>query len=230
MKVVCIDGSQMEFRVIAHYMQDERALQAFRDGHDFHSWVAEISGMKRKPAKTLNFAMAYGAGKKNVTGQLVTDPDAMADVERTDDPREYEAACVKKANEIYNRYHHELPALKRVANKAGSLCKRRGWIRNAYGRKRQLDFRFAHKAFNTLAQGCASDIVKDVMLKCGPWARERGGEMLGNKHDELLFEMPVDVDCTDVTPIAENPSVEFRVPFVWDYGESTDCWAEAKPD
>lgn len=229
-KFVCYDGSQMEFRLICHYTQDQRALDAYAQdaATDYHALVAEMSGMKRKPAKTLNFAIAYGAGKKKVVSQLVSDEDAMAGVPR-EDPAEYEHLCNQMGERMWDRYHREFPGISRTSRRASNACKERGWIRNAYGRKRHLGWKVAHKAFNSLIQGCASDVVKDIMVPTADRARAHGGNLLANKHDELLFEVPMDWDDdAAMQNLLQNPSVEFRVPFLWDVGQG-QSWSEAKP-
>lgn len=218
------DASQVEFRVIAHYIQDEDVIRAYTDNADtdFHTWVAELCGVDRKPAKTMNFAMAYGAGKQKITQQL----SQMLEVE-TDDPREFERLTQMRANEIFARYHERLPGVKRTSEKANASCRRKGYIRNVYGRRRHLPLSQTHKAFNSLVQGCAMDITKTKMVELD----EFGARIVANVHDEILIDDDPKIINDpewqrEVLAILEGPT-KIRVPIRWDWGTSEESWADA---
>ncbi len=77
-----IDYSQIEFRLICHYIGFTDAIDAYNDDPDmdYHAWVAELCGISRKPAKTVNFLIAFGGGKKMCLKKLEVDPDLTADL------------------------------------------------------------------------------------------------------------------------------------------------------
>src|SRR6185295_2213935 len=81
---LCSDASQIEFRMMVHYIQDQRALQAYAQDPrtDFHRWVAGLCGVERDPAKTLNFAMGYGAGRRRVTATLMSNETLVRETEK----------------------------------------------------------------------------------------------------------------------------------------------------
>ena len=250
---LCGDASQMEFRLIVHYTKDEDAIIAYANdpNTDYHQWVADLCEVARKPAKNLNFAMAYGAGKGKVTHMLQHNKSIMEEVGATVDAAiargdvlpgarasVYGAACENKAEEIYRIYHERLPGIRTVSEKASALCKRRGWIRNAYGRRRHLPAKAAYRAFNSLVQGCAMDAIKHGMVTLAPrynrTSRDMGLRLLANKHDEVLADLPIEaMGSPEVEKhyleCMQNVGYDFRVPIVWDAGWSRDNWTDAKP-
>lgn len=246
------DASQMEFRIIVHAIRDDDAIAAYKNDArtDFHQWVADLCGIPRKPAKNINFAMAYGAGKKKITAQLMGqevvieeashEVDALIQAGKANASQRGELLtnlCEKKALEIYEEYHQAMPGIRNVAKASEALVKLRGYIRNPYKRRRHFAAKHAYKAFNTYIQGGAMDIIKERMIATSPryqsWVRDMSWEMRANVHDALKFTGP----ATSI----ENPihqrrvletlckvSVPFRVPFHWDSGTSRHNWADAK--
>lgn len=238
------DASQIEFRVIAHYIRDEDVIAAYLEdrGTDFHQWVADLCGIDRSPAKTINFAMAYGAGKRRITQELSGNKkimeevgaaiDADAGVRSEDRAREYARRCERRATEIFRDYHERLPGLKATAERATDATKRRGWVRNAFGRKRHLPLVGAHKAFNSLVQGCAMDIIKNRMVALARHFGDGPERIVANVHDELLIEGPPEIVedpawQEDVLDILRESCGGIRVPIEWDKGTSRRSWADA---
>ena len=210
------DASQIEFRMIVHYIKDVAAIEAYEQDKntDFHQWVADLCGVSRKAAKTLNFAMAYGAGKRKIIEQLKT-MDSDAD-----------------AAKIYRDYHERLPGIKVLSDQAAMSCKKRGYVYNAFGRRRHLPTRASHKAFNSVVQGCAMDYVKDRMVALSPRYNDRikaeGIRMAANVHDDITFCGQFSPEIKEyITETLEYQAIPFRVPFTWDSGFSNVNWAEA---
>lgn len=173
--LVFIDYSQVEYRVFAHYAGGE-VLDKYKldPTTDFHQALADLLGIDRKPAKNLNFGVLYGMGKDKLiealSGQM---------------PPERALYC-------YNLYHQKFPQAKQLYYEAQRRCKERGWIKNLFGRRRYLDQKFAHVAFNTIIQGSAADIVKRAMLRVHATlpTLDFEAKMLLQIHDELIFETP----------------------------------------
>lgn len=248
------DASQIEFRLIIHYANDLAAIAAYRDDPDtdFHQWVADICHIKRKQAKNVNFAIGYGAGKKKVVAMLSSNPEVMAEVgeqinaaiaagtmAESERAAKFKALCVERANAIYYTYHERLPNIKAVSRVATQRAKVRGYVFNAFGRRRHLPPRFAHKAFNSVVQGCAMDYIKERMVAIAPrfckWMRDMDIRLVANVHDEILFEGPIAVmrdpaTWNKILDMLEIQTVKFRVPFTWSMGYSETTWAEASGD
>lgn len=255
MGFISCDYSQIEFRLIAHYIQDEDMIRAYHDNPDtdFHQWVAEMIHVSRKAGKTLNFGMAYGAGKKKVTSSLVGNPDIIEEIgaqvnelvekgeihssQRTE---VFKAMCQMRASEVYQRYHETIPGIRSTSEAAARVARMRGFVFNAYGRRRHFpNPAHSRKAFNTIVQGCAMDIMKERMVALAPRynsvTRDLGLIMAANVHDEILTQAPWEV-CQDPTVhtyirnLLESPSIEFRVPIRTGLGISNRSWAEACGD
>ena len=249
------DYSQIEFRIIVHYIQDLAAIRAYNDdpNTDFHKWVMELIGTTdRVAAKTVNFGSAYGQGKLGVTTQLAGNADVIKDIndilnreveegviKEEEKNRKFETLCRLRAEVLYDTYHSRLPGIKQTAHRATSLCKRRGWIKTAYGRRRTLPPKLAYRAFNSVIQGTAGDLMKEAMVRLSPryneTSRQMGLKLVINVHDEIVSMIPedrlLDTDVHDhIIGVLESPSVQFDVPIKAGLGVSSNNWGEAAGD
>lgn len=255
------DGSQIEFRGIVHYTADPSAIEAYnRDPKtDFHGWIADQLNIKRKAGKTVNFGLSYGAAATTIMRNLATDPDVMEEVGalinsmiddgqilEEDRTKAYNHACNKKAEEIFQLYHERFPGTRRVANFAKQQALTRGYVFNAFGRRRHLPRQHARKAFNTVIQSFAADLVKQKMILLAPrynsWIRDRDIYPVLQVHDEILFEVPerhvnketenylqTELDIpVRLLPKASGEDNELKVPFLWDGSWTDKTWREAK--
>ena len=235
--LLSIDYSQIEFRIIVHYIQNHYAIEAYRadPDTDFHSWVAEMVGIPRRPAKNVNFMLGYGGGKKKTLAMLQDQPDLMNEIRGTcTDEATFRLASKMRASQVYDAYHDMLPELKQVSGHATLVCKQRGYIRNLYGRRRILPTKVAHKAFNTLCQSSAADLAKERAVALADALASSGGAMLAMVHDEFLIEVPKEVVGTegyldDIVRLLETPSVPIRVPIRCTSKLSDQSWAACKP-
>lgn len=238
---VAIDYSQIEFRIIVHYIKDAACIDAYQKDRrtDFHTWVAEMCGIPRRPAKTMNFMMGYGGGKEKTVQAISTNKhvvgDIMSQLEGVPDdqkPAVFQALCKRKGEEIYRRYHETLPGLKRTAKIASAKAFHRGYVYNLYGRHRHLPKQASHLAFNTLCQSSAADLMKERMVAAAEMCQHKPIRLVANVHDEVVFEAPIEVVedprvIQDLVYILEHPSIDLRVPICVDVGVSTNNWAEA---
>jgi len=249
------DYSQVEFRLIVHYIQDTAAIQAYNDdpNTDFHQWVMDLIGTTdRGSAKTVNFGACYGQGELGVTSQLAGNADVLKDINsildkqikdgeitEEDKNRKFETMCRIRAESLYKTFHERLPGIKRTANKAAMLCKQRGWVKTAYGRRRHLPREQAYRAFNSVVQGTAMDLIKEAMIKLSPRYNDKSKKMglllSSNVHDEVLSMIEEDrlMDPevhSHIMEQLENPSVQFSVPIKVGLGVSKKNWAEAAGD
>ncbi len=248
---ISCDYSQIEFRLIVHYIKDIQMIKAYNDDPtvDFHQWVADLMHVTRKVGKTLNFGMAYGAGERKVISDLMSNPDIikelsemiiqmLAEGELKVEQREatFKKLCRTHAKGAYETYHERIPGLRETSRQASNACKMRGYIFNAYGRRRHIPSKFCYKAFNSLIQSCAMDLMKERMVALSPrWnkkMRDWGIRLAANVHDELLFECPLELLHDEqvqsyIVKMLESPSIEFRIPIITGIGVSETNWAEA---
>ena len=73
------DYSQIEFRVLAHMSQDEKLIEAFRQGADIHRRTAadvfgvepdDVTSEMRDAAKAVNFGIIYGISDYGLSQNL----------------------------------------------------------------------------------------------------------------------------------------------------------------
>lgn len=241
----CQDASQIEFRIIAHYCQIKEAIDSYKNNPqtDYHQWVADLCGILRPSAKTMNFLMAYGGGKEKAITQLSFDPDIIKAIEaemdqngiaKEDRPTTHLRRAREIGTSIYQTYHARLPEIRATSEAARALCAQRGYIKNIYGRRRHLPTQFSYRAFNSLNQGCAMDVIKERMIAIDDWLINQGVDPLLNVHDELLQEGPTEIVANpefqaELKRQLEDVQAEFDVPFVWDCHYSSENWRKAKP-
>lgn len=236
-KLLCYDYNQQEYRWMMHYLDHQPAIQAYlRDPDtDYHQWVADNlceGQVKRKPAKTLNFAIGFGAGKLKTLAMLTIEPDVVALCEG--DPRKIKAFALK----VYEGYHRNLPSLKRHQRMAASAVRVRGYARTCYGRRLRIPPLFDYKGFNNVVQCTAADTTKEAMVEVSEVYNEKLHDLdchlLAVVHDEFLFEVPDDpaiIEACDkeIQRCLTIPGARCKVPIVADRGPIAEDWGTAKP-
>lgn len=141
------DYSQLEFRTGALYAlaMDPRTqllIDAFNDpNRDVFVEMGSRLSMERDPVKTLNYTMQFGGGANRVS--------------------EVFNVSQLTAKGIISEYFRDNPGFAKASRYAESQADRKGYVN--YWTKRRRHFKFSgehHKAFNSLCQGGAFEIVK----------------------------------------------------------------------
>ncbi len=188
-KLIAIDYSQIELRLLAHFSQDEILVDAFKNDKDIHRQTAvalfseEEADSKRNIAKTVNFGLLYGMGQKKLSQTL--------DI------------STKEAKDIIEKYFLSFPSVKSYFRGIVDGAKEVGYVQTLLGRRRYFDFENAKPMFraayeresvNTLFQGSASDLIKLSMNKIHNIILDENlnAKMLLQIHDELIFEVNED--------------------------------------
>ena len=232
-KLVSLDYSQIELRVLAHMAGIEALVEAFRAGQDIHALTASqvfgvpVEGMDpmvRRQAKAINFGIIYGISAFGLARQL--------------------GISNGEAKDYIDSYFERYPGIRDYMNQAVEACRSRGYVETLFGRRIHLptidDKNNARKnyaerqAINAPIQGAAADIIKRAMIRV-PAAlagAKLDARMLLQVHDELLFEVPTrQVDDTiavvsEVMAGAAGPVLELAVPLEVAAGVGAN-WAEA---
>lgn len=231
-----MDYSQIEFRVIVHYLNAIDAIKAYeRDPDtDFHRWVADMCQIDRDPAKNVNFAMGFGGGKRRIVSMLAGNPklvsSLIAEVEarvlrgELDSSKkigEVARVCTSRGEDVYRKYHEALPQLQPSSKKAEGSARMRGYVYTWYGRHLHMNHRIAHRAFNRVVQGTAAEIIKERVVALAPrynkTVRDAGISVRALVHDDTLFHGPRealdDPKMQDtLATTMENISKPMRVP------------------
>lgn len=249
-----VDYSQIEFRLIVHYIKDVEAIRAYQENPDtdFHQWVADMCVIPRKPAKNVNFCIAFGGGKNRVISMLASNMDLVGklgdQVERLIEEGKvqasqrklvFEGLCQARGKEVFDAYHDTLPGLRVCTRKAYISAKSRGHVFNGYGRQRHLPDKAAWRAFNAVVQSTAADLMKERTVAIAPrynkTIRDWGITIRASVHDETKFhgEREAMRDPRVVSYIVntlEDTAVKFRVPIRATAGWSDKDWATASGD
>lgn len=184
-----VDYQQLEYRMMADYAGEMRLIKAIMDGEDVHEATARLCGITRKQAKTLNFAILYGAGPDKI--------GKMLGISRRD------------ASQLRGIYLGNLPMVRRFIDEVTRSGKARGFIFNWIGRRCYIPNReWSYILPNHLIQGGCADVVKIGMVRLREKFREIGVRTTPRLqvHDELLFSVPFGEESIieEITPILEN--------------------------
>lgn len=237
---ISADYSQVEFRIIVHYINNLAAITAYAADPDvdFHEWVAGMCGIDRDPAKNVNFAIGFGAGEPKVLAMLASNKKLVADLvaEAGGNQARFAQLARARAKKVFDDYHDTLSELRPTSRRAQRALINRGYVFNAYGRRRRLPRELARKAFNNIVQSSAADLMKERCVATAPAyceeLRALGVRQAASVHDEVLFVAPEEVasdpSTTDlIARLMEGVSVGFKVPIRVNVGVSARNWADA---
>jgi DNA polymerase-1 len=186
-KLISIDYSQIELRLLAHVADIEVLKKAFKDGKDIHSATAaqvfgvdinNVDGELRRRAKTINFGIIYGQSAFGLAKQL--------------------GIARGEAKTLIDKYFAQYPGIKRYMDETIQLAHEQGFVSTIWGRKIHLpginDKNGAVRSFNERAainaplQGTAADIIKRAMIVIDKELKKSEAKLLLQIHDELIFE------------------------------------------
>ena len=228
-KLLALDYSQIELRLMAHYSKDPIMLDSFRNNEDIHKRTAseifgvgitDVDDQMRRRAKTINFGLLYGMSAFGLSNQLKVTREE-ADIflnnyfERYAAVKSFMAEIVEEAKKdkfvktLYNRKIH-VPNIE-----AGNYMMRQGSER---------------AAINGPLQGSAADIIKMAMIKIKDLIDSNNLDikMTLQVHDELIFEVPAEFTDDDIKPIIliMEETTKISVPLKVEYGFGSN-WREA---
>ena len=237
------DYSQQEPRILVHYADllglkgSEEAVKTYAESADtdFHQMVADMAGIKRKQAKTVNLGMFYGMGIYKLSQELGLPQD--------------------EAKPLFEQYHARVPFVRQLSQRCTMSATQKGWIKTLLGRKRHFDLwepadsqntwpnrenplplnhaekiwkgrplrrSMTHKALNALIQGGAADMTKKAMVDL-----YKAGEIAHIQvHDELCFSV-TDRDHGEKIKQIMEQCVKIAVPIKVDL-EMGPTWGDSK--
>lgn len=235
MKWFSIDLAQIDFRVMAHYLQNHDILARYADNPltDFHQAVADMTGLPRNPsptsrasAKTINLGLSFGMGQ----GRLAEEMGLPFIAEKQPDGRVFKTAG-PEALEIFNTYHRNLPGLGGkygLLKRASDTAKSRGYIMTLMGRRcRFPGGLMSHKAGALIFQGGAADLMKKKIVEMDAVSPDLGSRMMVTVHDALDFSIPEDGAETIAKAYQEvynSNTLGLRVPICSDYKVGNNWW------
>ena len=184
-KLVGVDYSQIELRLLAHFSKDEALVEAFKNDLDIHLQTAikifgeEEAKNKRSIAKSINFGLLYGMGAKKLGDTL--------------------GISQKEAKFYIDSYFNAFKSVKDYLKSVEDKALENGYVKTLLNRKRFFDFQgaspllrasYLREAVNTQFQGSAADLIKLAMIKIEQkYEHDENINMLLQIHDELIFEI-----------------------------------------
>jgi DNA polymerase I len=228
-KLVAVDYSQIELRIMAHLSDDAGLLKAFAGGHDVHRATAaevfavaedQVSDNQRRSAKAINFGLIYGMSAFGLAKQL--------------------GIGRGEAQDYVNLYFQRYPGVKDYMERTREQAKEAGYVETIFGRRLYLPeitsknaARRQHAertAINAPMQGSAADIIKRAMIAVHQWLPGSGfdARMIMQVHDELVLEVKAEqaTDFATQLKLQMEQAATLKVPLVVEAGIG-DNWDEA---
>ena len=178
--LIARDYSAQELRLLAHFAGGKllEILQAEPES-DVHMIAASIANITRKVAKTLGFAVLYGAGVGKIAASLgITEGEA---------------------KEIKKQYLSALPEINELQNELKARGKSNSYLTTLGGRRyyaetpKVVDGKlrtFEYKLTNYLIQGSAADQSKQALIYYAEHTKH--GKIVISVHDEVVIECPIE--------------------------------------
>jgi len=229
-KMVAIDYSQIELRIMAHLSNDKGLVTAFSEGKDIHRATAaeifavaldQVTTDQRRSAKAINFGLIYGMSAFGLAKQL--------NIGRA------------QAQEYQDKYFQRYPDVLTYMADTREQASEQGYVETLFGRrlflpdinaKNGMRKKAAERAaINAPMQGTAADIIKKAMLAVAQWLTAQNDDrikMTMQVHDELIFEIHQDIVEETTAKLVDlmNNAVELSVPLIAEAGIG-DNWDEA---
>lgn len=236
---LCWDWAQMDFRMMAHYVNNPIILKAYNDDPDtdFHQLASDLTGLPRKPrfagdanAKQINLGLVFGMGMGKLAWEMGL-PYTLS---------EYRGKAYMKpgpeAEAVFQRYHENIPGVQDMLKSASAIAKDRGHVRTIMGRHiRFPGGRATHKAGGLIFQGSAADALKQKLIEVHKEIKGTEARLLMNVHDEYDLSGPKgDTRLHDrITEILTTfdgvgTPIKFRVPIRSELGIGSNWWQASK--
>lgn len=191
-KLVSFDYSQIELRVLAQLSKDENLIKAYKNDLDLHELTArkifnipiekEVSKSERNVAKIINFSVLYGKTAYGLSKEL--------------------KISIQDAKKYIDAYFEEYPKVKTYIESIIEIARENNYVETFYGTRRyvyevnskniNIKEQGNRMAVNTVVQGSAANIIKNVMSDIYSNICNDKVKMLLQVHDELIFEIDED--------------------------------------
>jgi len=215
-KLVGIDASGLELRMLAHYMKDDDFIEAVcygkqEDGTDAHTRNQKAAGLTtRDDAKTFIYAFMYGAGNAKL-GSIA-------------------GGSAKKGASLRAKFLQATPSLGQLIDLIQNIAETSKSVPGLDGRR--IRVRKTHAALNTLLQGNGAIVLKRALLifKEQLVAHKVPHKFVANVHDEWQLEVPqtyaqlvgqIGAECIKLA----GEHFNLRCPLAGEYHVG-DTWAE----
>jgi len=207
-KLVGIDASGLELRMLAHYMGDEDYTNEIISG-DIHTANQHLAGLEsRDQAKTFIYALLYGAGDEKLGSVAGGNKDT--------------------GSRLRKSFFDNLPSFAKLRNRVSRAVQTNNFLKGLDGRK--LNVRSEHSALNTLLQSAGAIVMKEALVILNHKLKPYDTHFVANVHDEWQIEteesIAHQVGKMGVDAIAEaGQSLALRCPLTGEYNVGNN-WSE----
>lgn len=191
-KLLQLDYSQAELRVLAMLSKDPWLIQVYKDGRDMHDAIAtdmfgpNFDKEQRVMAKTINFGIAYGRG-----------PGSIAQTFKK---------SMSEARAIIAKWYKPMPYVKAWIDNRRAMAKRGERCVTPFGRERHFvvtneDLNHIQNEYiNTPIQSIASDFTMFSLLEIDAFIREHNvdARIVTTVHDSIILEVRDDPKLIDM--------------------------------
>jgi len=180
MVIIGADYSQLEVVIEANLTDDPQLLKIINVGASKHDITAQGLGIDRNSAKTLNFALQYGAGVGKV--------------------RKILGVTQSEAEDIYKRYWELYSGVSALKEKVSKEIQETGQITNLAGRTRHFSppknkyerYKQERQAYNFLIQGVAAECCNRAFYRTCEYFKDKPAQTLFSVHDEIVCQVEAD--------------------------------------
>lgn len=190
-KLLAIDYSQMELRIMAEISKDSLLINDFKNKVDVHTATAarlldkkieDITKKERSIGKTVNFGMIFGQTAFGLSSLLGISKDIAS-------------KYIQSYFENYSGVEEYMRSVERESFEKGFVQTMFGTTRHVAGirsKNKRLQAAAAREAINMPIQGSEADMMKYVMVKLSNLINDEYNQkahMLLQIHDEIIFEV-----------------------------------------
>jgi DNA polymerase-1 len=195
-KLLALDYSQVELRVVAMLSNDKKMTKIFADKKDIHSGVAsfvfnvpieKVDKEMRRRAKVINFGIIYGMGVSSLRKNL--------------------GGTREEAQKFYDNYFNQFSGVREYLEGVKEFAIKNTFSETLFGRKRSfpniksripfLKSMAERTATNAPIQGTAADIIKLAIRYAEEDLKKNNfldkAHLILQIHDELVYEVEEDV-------------------------------------
>lgn len=181
-KLLVIDYSQVEVRLLAIMSQDKILLETFKNNIDIHKKTADFIGTNdRKIAKAVNFGVIYWISAFWLSKMI--------------------NIWVKEAKIYIDKFYENYPDVRKYLDKIIEKCEKNWFTETLFWRKRFIAWindrnriiksAAEREAINMPIQWTSADIIKIAMIKISKLFKDKSlkSKMIMQVHDELVFDI-----------------------------------------
>lgn len=192
------DYSQLEFRLIAAYAEEQALLEIFSSERDLFSEMARQMRYPRHQVKTYAYASNYGAQPPKIAQILGIS--------------EYQA------RNLFDSFQNSYPNVVKIRDDANKLARSRGYLKYWTGRRRHFENprEEAHKGFNSIIQGGGAEVVKRALVRVDQEVCNEECRLVLQVHDSIVAEIAEGKESEylpKIQSIMEDVQYPFGVPF-----------------